>query len=92
MEKIHVYFMPGMAASSAIFEHIILPNDIFEIHLMEWILPNLNEPLLDYAKRVATQIKHQNIVLIGVSFGGVLVQEIATFITVKKLIIIFSFD
>jgi hypothetical protein len=33
MSKIHVYLMPGLAASSSIFEKIELSKDIFEIHL-----------------------------------------------------------
>ena len=36
MSKIHVYFMPGMATSSLIFERIQLPPDTFEIHLKLW--------------------------------------------------------
>ena len=36
------------------------------------------------------KIVHENPVLIGVSFGGILVQEMASFITVRKVIIISS--
>ncbi len=39
MTKIPVYFMPGLAASSSIFERIELPKDTFEMHLLEWFLP-----------------------------------------------------
>lgn len=90
MSKIHVYFMPGLAASSAIFENIELSNNIFEIHLLEWILPLPNEKLKSYAERMAQFIHHQDIVLIGVSFGGILVQEMAAFLQIRKLIIISS--
>ena len=90
MTKIHVYFMPGMAASSAIFEKIRLPVEIFEIHLLEWALPNKNETLQDYAQRMAVNVKEENAVLIGVSFGGILVQEMKQFLKVKKVIIISS--
>lgn len=90
MTKIHVYFMPGMAASSSIFERIHLPTDIFEVHLLEWVLPNKNESLKEYAKRMAKNIKHENVILVGVSFGGILVQEMKPFINPKKVIIISS--
>ena len=90
MTKIHVYFMPGMAASSAIFEKIRLPEENFEMHLLEWVLPNKNETLQDYAKRMSKNIKHDDSVLIGVSFGGILVQEMKQFLKVKKVIIISS--
>lgn len=82
--------MPGLAASSTIFERIELPIDQFEIFLLEWKLPESKETLKEYAKRMATEIKHKEAVLIGVSFGGVLVQEMAEFLTLKKLIIISS--
>ena len=90
MSKIPVYLMPGLAASTAIFERIALPEDTFEIHLLEWEIPLDKESLADYAKRIAVKIKQPNPVLIGVSFGGILVQEMAKFIDVRKVIIISS--
>lgn len=87
---IPVYLMPGMAASPKIFEHIKLPENQFEIHLLEWIIPIDNESLSDYALRISAYIKHDHIVLLGVSFGGVLVQEICKYIKVRKLIIVSS--
>ncbi|WP_298393902.1 alpha/beta hydrolase [Flavobacterium sp.] len=90
MSKTHVYFMPGLAASPTIFELIDLPKDVFEVHLLSWFLPESNELLVDYAKRMAEDVKHDNAVLIGVSFGGVLVQEMKAFLNLKKVIIISS--
>jgi hypothetical protein len=90
MSKIHVYFMPGMAASSSIFERIHLPTETFEMHFLEWVLPNKNESLKEYAKRMANNIKHENVILVGVSFGGILVQEMKPFVNTKKVIIISS--
>lgn len=90
MSKIHVYFMPGLAASSLIFEFIKLPNDVFEMHYLDWQMPEIDETLSDYAKRMSEKISNDDAVLIGVSFGGVLVQEMAKFLNLKKLIIISS--
>lgn len=90
MSKIPVYLMPGLAASAAIFERIALPEVTFEIVLLEWEIPLDQETLPDYAKRMTEKIKHPNPVLIGVSFGGILVQEMAAFIQVRKVIIISS--
>jgi predicted esterase YcpF (UPF0227 family) len=90
MSKIPVYFMPGLAASVAIFERIQLPVDQFEMVFLEWEIPLEKETLAEYAKRMAMKIKHENPVLIGVSFGGILVQEIAGFIAARKVIIISS--
>jgi len=82
--------MPGMAASPAIFERIQLPKDQFEMHLLEWEIPNKGESLNGYAKRIAKKVVHENPILIGVSFGGVLVQEMKQFLHPKKVIIISS--
>nr|WP_315152696.1 alpha/beta hydrolase [uncultured Flavobacterium sp.] len=90
MNKIPVYFMPGLAASIAIFERIKLPESEFEMFFLEWEIPNDKETLQEYAKRMTQKIVHENPVLIGVSFGGILVQEMASFITVRKVIIISS--
>lgn len=90
MSKIHVYFMPGMAASSSIFERIQLPKETFEVHLLDWILPKNNETLTEYANRFAKDIKNQNVILVGVSFGGILVQEMKPFVKTKMVIIISS--
>jgi len=90
MRKIPVYFMPGLAASSAIFENIKLPKDQFEMILLDWDNPKEEESLHNYAKRLCKKITHENPVLIGVSFGGILVQEMAQFVNAKKVIVISS--
>lgn len=82
--------MPGMAANPSIFKNITLPAEIFEQHLLEWFVPAKNMSLTDYARKMNEQIHHENAVLIGVSFGGMLVQEMAKYIPVKKTIIISS--
>lgn len=82
--------MPGLAASAQIFERIALPEAVFETILLEWEIPLENETLFQYAKRMTQKIIHTNPVLIGVSFGGILVQEMARFIEVRKIVIISS--
>ncbi len=89
-EKIHVYLMPGMAANPSIFEYIKLPEDQFEIHWLEWILPDKEESLQDYAKRMTQKVIHKHAVLLGVSFGGMLVQEMSKYMTLRKLIVVSS--
>tara|TARA_R110002167_G_scaffold23713_2_gene84063 strand:+ start:722 stop:1396 length:675 start_codon:yes stop_codon:yes gene_type:complete len=87
---IHVYLMPGMAASPKIFEYIKLPESQFEIHYLEWFLPINNELISEYAIRMCKKIKNENSVLLGVSFGGVLVQEMSKHLKLRKLIIVSS--
>ena len=90
MPKIPVYLMPGLAASSTIFERIMLPENDYDVFFLEWEMPLLSENLVDYAKRMALKVTHQPAILIGVSFGGILVQEMANFLDIKKIIIISS--
>ena len=82
--------MPGLAASSAIFQRIELSDEVFQIHLLEWEIPLPKESLTAYAKRIADKIIHEMPVLVGVSFGGILVQEMAKHIKARKVIIISS--
>lgn len=87
---IHVYCMPGLAANPSIFERIDLPNDKFEVHWMDWLLPKSKESIKEYAQRMCDRIPHKNPVLIGVSFGGVIVQEMSQLMDVQRVIIISS--
>ena len=84
-----VFFMPGMAANSKIFEFIKLPKN-FKLHYLEWYLPEANDDLSSYVNRLSKKIHGQNIILVGQSFGGIIVQEISKIINVKKVIIVSS--
>ena len=86
----HVYLMPGMAASPTIFEYIKLPEADYKIHWLEWQIPDKNETLEAYAQRMCKFIEFDNVVLLGVSFGGMLVQEMSKFVKLKKLIVVSS--
>ena len=86
----HVYLMPGMAASPKIFEYISLPEDQFKLHYLEWQMPHESESLKAYAKRMCEFVEFDNVVLLGVSFGGVLVQEMSKYLRLKKLIVVSS--
>ena len=91
MTKIPLYFVPGLAANQKIFEHLKFPKEHFEIHYIEWKIPaSLNESIEAYAQRMCEEISHENPVLIGVSFGGIMVQEMSKLINTKKVIIISS--
>ncbi len=88
-KKIHVYFVPGLAAGSEIFRNIKFPEK-YETHILEWLIPEKDESLEAYAKRMALDVKEKDAILIGVSFGGVVAQEMNEFLKLKKLIIISS--
>ncbi|MDB3938381.1 alpha/beta hydrolase [Flavobacteriaceae bacterium] len=90
MRTKHIYLMPGMSANPLIFKRIKFSDEKYEIHFLKWAKPVLNESIENYSKRLLDFIKHKNPILIGVSFGGLIVQEISKLIDVEKVIIISS--
>ncbi|QTE23479.1 alpha/beta fold hydrolase [Polaribacter cellanae] len=91
MEKIPIYFVPGLAAGPEIFENLELNPEKYRFHYLKWIKPlALEEDIDNYACRMSDEIKEKNPVLVGVSFGGIMVQEMAKFVNPRKVIIISS--
>jgi len=88
-KKVPIYLMPGLGAGPKLFRYLHLP-DKYEIHYLRWIIPSKNENLETYAKRLLKQVKHENPILLGVSFGGIVIQEMAKFIPAKQLVIVSS--
>ena len=82
--------MPGLAASSLVFENIRLKNSKYQLHRIDWIQPNRNENIKSFCVRLSKKIKHKEPILLGVSFGGIIVQELDKILKVKKLIIVSS--
>ena len=88
--KTHIYFVPGLAAGKEIFENINLPESRYTLHVISWLIPSKKETIAQYAKRMAAFVTEKNAVLVGVSFGGLVAQEMSVFLELKKLIIISS--
>ncbi|MFY9243099.1 MAG: alpha/beta hydrolase [Polaribacter sp.] len=91
MSKKHIYLIPGLAAGPEIFENIELSTELYTLHYLTWKKPlSVEESITNYAMRMTEDVVHENAVLIGVSFGGIIVQEMSKFIKTKKIIIISS--
>ena len=89
MSNPNIYLLAGLGFDFRIFENLNLnsPN----INHLTWLEPLSNESLSDYVKRMARQITiKDNNILIGHSFGGIIVQEISKIIPTEKVIIISS--
>ncbi len=83
-----VYCISGLGANCNVFDEISLPPSYQKIYL-EWIDPKPNESLESYAHRMAENIKpNEDFMLLGLSFGGIIAQEIAQFSPPKQLILI----
>jgi pimeloyl-ACP methyl ester carboxylesterase len=84
------YFISGLGADRKAFQKIKLPHG-YEPVFLDWIPPQKNESLSDYARRFSSLIKHDDaFILIGLSFGGMLASEIARLRSPMKTIIISS--
>lgn len=86
--KTEVYVFSGLGADYRVFQNIEL-ND-FNLNHILWIPPLNNESIAAYAKRLLSQIKTPNPVLIGLSFGGIIAVEVAKLIETNKVILISS--
>lgn len=89
-KTIHIYFVPGLAADKEIFENIKLPEITYTLHVISWLMPSKKETIVQYARRMAGFVTEKNAILVGVSFGGVVAQEMSSYLELKKLIIISS--
>ncbi len=79
-----------MAADERVFKYVRLPEGYEIVHLT-WITPYKDESLASYAVRMAERIDiSEPFVLVGLSFGGMLVTEIAKRYPPVKTILIAS--
>ena len=62
----------------------------FEVVHIDWILPLENETLQNYALRISENIKDENAILIGLSFGGIISVEISKIKKFKKIFLLSS--
>jgi pimeloyl-ACP methyl ester carboxylesterase len=84
-----VYFISGLGADERVFAFLKLDGQ--EKVFIQWVPPIQDETLGAYSTRLIAQIDlKEEVILIGVSFGGVVAQEIAKIIPCKKVIIISS--
>ncbi len=85
-----MYLLSGLGADERLFRFLQLrhPNPI----VIRWIKPFPNESLPAYSRRILAQITvdSEPPVLVGLSFGGMVAQEIAKLLPVKKVILLSS--
>ena len=84
----HVYCISGLGADERIFCKLQVPHTSF--HFVQWLQPENDESIANYAARLSKQIEHEKPVLMGVSFGGMMAIELAKILTVDKVVIVSS--
>ncbi|MBC7557716.1 MAG: alpha/beta hydrolase [Chryseobacterium sp.] len=85
-----VYVISGLGADFTVLNKLKFDQSL-KIIPIDWLIPNQNETLKDYAFRMAETISaDEDFYLLGYSFGGILVQEIHKIKPAKKIVIIAS--
>jgi CxxC motif-containing protein len=83
-----IYNISGLGANELVYEHLVFSSE-HEMVNLPWIQPLQNETIASYAERMASIIDDSKpFALMGLSFGGIMVQEIARIKRPQKLILI----
>jgi len=86
--NLKVYLVPGMSAGAESFEALSLPSNC-SAEFLPWLLPEPREDLTHYARRMLKKVDTASpFILLGVSFGGIIVQEALKFLKPKAIILI----
>lgn len=90
-EIVDVYFISGMCYNCSVFDNLKLPNGFRKVYI-EWHNPREDESLSEYVHVMAEKIDTTTpFVLVGYSFGAVIIQEMNRFLYPLKSIVISSF-
>ena len=85
-----IYLFPGIGCTCAVFEKMRFPA-AYRVHPVEWIEPQQGEDLARYCARMTQGLEFDaSDLLVGVSFGGIVVQEIARQHPVLERIVVLS--
>lgn len=89
-KKITIYLISGLGADERAFSKLVFPDN-FDVKYIKWISPEKCEALSSYVRRLSGQINVDNpFILIGLSFGGIIVNELTMFTKPIKSIVISS--
>ena len=83
-----IYLFSGLGADYRVFEKLDFSN--FNITHIDWIISHKEESIENYAYRISNQIKSENSILIGLSFGGIIAIEVSKHIKTEKIILLAS--
>ena len=85
-----IIFISGLGYDHRIFNKLSFNE--FEVVYLDWIEPNLNEDMKEYAARLGSSLSKINdsVILVGHSFGGLIAQEIASIHKIEEVILLSS--
>jgi len=83
-----IYQISGLGANEKAFKYLKIHPD-FELVYLPWIQPEIGESLEHYAERMSESIDtNEEFNLMGLSFGGIIAQEMNRFLEPKLNILI----
>ena len=83
-----IYAIPGLGADARVFANV---QRYLPLTIIDWKPNEANESIENYAGRMASEIpKNEPFILLGLSFGGVIAQEICRILKPEKLILLSS--
>lgn len=85
LDNLQVYAIPGLGTDWRIFSQL---ERFVPLRYLDWLPPEPGESLSAYAARMALPIQGDRVCLMGVSFGGIVAQEIARLREVERLVIV----
>lgn len=82
-----IFLLPGMTTGYPVFSRLLplLPNAA----VVDFLPPEKNEPLTVYAERMAATVTPEGVIA-GISFGGIVAQEISRVLKPRGCIVISS--
>jgi pimeloyl-ACP methyl ester carboxylesterase len=83
-----IYCISGLGADEKAFARIRLPG--YQLVVLPWLMPQKNETMEQYAKRMAAEVDTENPILMGLSFGGMMAIEMDKWLAAKKIVLISS--
>ena len=84
-----VYFVSGLGADERVFQFLDLPG--VDKVFIRWVAPEPDEPLAAYCARLLPQFDlSREINLVGISFGGIVCQELAHLVPCRRVVLISS--
>ena len=82
-----IYAVSGLGANEHVFKKLRFPSG-YELIFIPWLIPLDEELIENYALRMAQSIDtSQDFVLLGLSFGGIIAQEVAKIKPPIKLVL-----
>ena len=86
-----IIYISGIGADSRAFSHLRIKGSYEHVYT-DWISANRDETFVSYCKRFRNQYHiESNDILLGLSFGGLIAQQIGHFLHSQKVVMISSF-